>query len=175
MTLPFFKYHPDPLATGAIIESELSCECCGETRGYIYTASVYSEEEVTDICPWCIASGAAAQQFEASFVDDYPLLDANVPLAVVREVCERTPGYRSWQQEVWQSHCGTACEFHGDADKAELAQLQGEALQQFLIGNLLPEKGWQRLLDGYQPGGNPAIYKFKCPSCGEVIYSMDYT
>ncbi|MCH1923526.1 CbrC family protein [Shewanella sp. C32] len=175
MELPFFKYHPHPLATRAIVKSDLSCECCGEARGYIYTASFYTAEQIDHICPWCIASGEAAKKYQGSYVDDYPLLDANVPLEIVNEVCERTPGYHSWQQEIWQSHCGTACEFHGDAETAELTQWQGEPLQQFLDDEMMSIERWHQLLSHYQPGGNPAIYKFKCPSCGEVIYSMDYT
>ena len=39
--LPKFTYHPDPLATGAVGVSDRTCECCGQARGYIYTASVY--------------------------------------------------------------------------------------------------------------------------------------
>lgn len=56
MQLPSFKYHLDPLSTGSITESESICECCEESRGYIYTGPVYAEVELVDaICPWCIA------------------------------------------------------------------------------------------------------------------------
>ncbi len=33
MSLPTFKYHPDPLATGSVIESNVECVCCGQARG----------------------------------------------------------------------------------------------------------------------------------------------
>ena len=66
MELPKFKYHPNPLATGAIAESNEVCECCEEAPGYIYKASFYSTEEVESICPWCIADGSAAEKYECA-------------------------------------------------------------------------------------------------------------
>lgn len=50
------------------MESDEQCECCGETRGYKYTGSVYSRTTVDVLCPWCIADGSAAEMFDASFV-----------------------------------------------------------------------------------------------------------
>lgn len=44
MDLPKFKYHPNPLVTGAIEPSEVACECCGKARGYIYS-SVYMQRK----------------------------------------------------------------------------------------------------------------------------------
>ncbi|MCU9953286.1 CbrC family protein [Burkholderia pyrrocinia] len=34
MSLPAFRYHPDPLATGSVIRSDARCMCCGDARGY---------------------------------------------------------------------------------------------------------------------------------------------
>lgn len=123
MEFPTFKYHPDPLATGAIVTSNEVCQCCEQQNGYIYNSILYAEEEVEFICPWCIADGSAAHKFEGHFSDAHPLLSNGVPKDVVLEICERTPGYNSWQQEYWESHCETACEFHGDADKTDLLNL----------------------------------------------------
>lgn len=175
MEFPKFKYHPDPISTGAIKESDEVCECCGEARGYVYTSSLYAEEEVEFICPWCIADGSAAKKFDGMFSDDYPLHEAGVPEEVISEVCEKTPGYNSWQQEVWQAHCGTACEFHGDAEKEELAKLEGEALEKFLSAEMIKPDVWKNILEHYEKGGNPAVYKFKCTDCSEVIYTIDFT
>lgn len=33
--LPHFRYHPDPLATGAIEASDTPCVCCGIRQGFI--------------------------------------------------------------------------------------------------------------------------------------------
>ena len=116
MDLPNFRYHRNPLATGAIEQSDSVCECCEEARGYIYKASIYSEKAIDVLCPWCIADGSAAEKFTASFVDDYPLIEAGLNQKIIEEVCRRTPGYISWQQEVWLQHCIDACEFCGDAE-----------------------------------------------------------
>lgn len=175
MTLPRFRFHPDPIATGAIKKSDKTCQCCGKARGYIYTASFYSRDNVTDICPWCISDGSTAKKYDGSFVDDYPLLEAGIPMAVIIEICERTPGFASWQQEIWQTHCDTACEFHGDAEKHELEKWDNDSLQQFLTEQMLDEKLWEAIVQHYEKGGDPAIYKFKCPSCGKFIYSMDFS
>lgn len=175
MELPKFKYHPNPLATGAIAESNQVCECCQEARGYIYKASFYSTEEVESICPWCIADGSAAEKYEGSFSDEYPLIAVGISEEIIEEVCKRTPGYNSWQQEVWQCHCGEPCEFHGDAEKQELKELSGSKLESFLNASRVRPEYWAGILQHYQKAGNPAFYKFKCKKCEEFIFSMDFT
>jgi len=68
--LPNFKYHPDPLSTGSIVESSNECECCGEQRGFIYSGPAYASEEYVEcICPWCISSGLALSKLEVDFTD----------------------------------------------------------------------------------------------------------
>lgn len=175
MEFPTFKYHPDPVSTGAIKESSEVCQRCGEAKGYVYSSILYAKEEVGVICPWCIADGSAAKKFDGMFSDDYPLLAAGVSKEVVSEVCKRTPGYNSWQQEVWQTHCGTACEFHGDSEKEELVKLAGESLARFLRAEMIKPDVWINILEHYGKDGNPAIYKFKCPECSEVVHTMDFT
>jgi uncharacterized protein CbrC (UPF0167 family) len=174
MELPKFRYHPDPVATGSIREGAEACECCGKATGYVYTSSIYAEQEVQFVCPWCIADGSAARKFDAIFSDDYPLIDAGVPDDIVEEVTQRTPGYDSWQQGEWQAHCNDACEFHGDATKAELEALEGDALSGFLDGQMIKPEVWRDILANYQPGGSPAVYRFACRHCGKVVYTMDF-
>jgi Uncharacterised protein family (UPF0167) len=68
--LPRFTYHPDPRATGFVVESNAICLACGAARGHIYTGPVYAVEELAEaICPWCIADGTAADRFDAEFTD----------------------------------------------------------------------------------------------------------
>lgn len=172
-TLPRFKYHPDPLATGAVEPSDATCECCGKAPGYIYTASVYAVEEVESVCPWCIADGGVARKFDAHLSDDHPLRSAGLPAEVVEEVTRRTPGYISWQQDDWMVCCDDACEFHGDAPAAELRALDADGLaalsstSRFAIENL-PE-----ILRYYEPSGSPAFYKFVCRHCSRIKYGGD--
>lgn len=175
MHLPTFPYHPDPVASGSVEPSTQTCEVCNQARGYAYTASFYSEGGRRVLCPWCISNGAAAEKFGGAFSDDHPLREAGLSDAIIREVCERTPGYSSWQQEVWQAHCNDACEFHGDAEPEELRTLDSSALESVLLVNGLKPEHWQKFLPGYEKGGNPAVYKFKCRHCSEEIFTLDFT
>jgi len=68
MTLPHFKYHPDPLSTGSIEESNAICKCCGKTCGYIYKGTAFSVQNChACICPWCIADGSAHEALDVCF------------------------------------------------------------------------------------------------------------
>lgn len=72
MSLPAFRYHPDPLATGSVIRSDARCVCCGDVRGDVYAGPVYAVDEYEQcICPWCIADGSAHARSDASFTDTY--------------------------------------------------------------------------------------------------------
>jgi len=122
--LPSFRYHPDPVETGSVAPSEAACLCCGRARGFIYVGPVYAERELGEqLCPWCIANGAAAAKFDASFVDGDDLAEADIDEEIVEEVRTRTPGYIGWQQEAWLSHCEDACEYHGPAAAVDLERV----------------------------------------------------
>jgi len=151
------------------------CQCCGKESQFIYTASFYSVSDNCKFCPWCIADGSAAQKYDGEFSDPYPLLSEKIDQAIVKEVCERTPGYHSWQQERWLAHCQDACEFHGDAPKHELLAFTGDDLSQFLYKYTMSQEDWKNLLDNYIEGGNPAVHKYKCRKCGKLLYDVDFT
>ncbi|MET8030770.1 CbrC family protein [Streptomyces avermitilis] len=88
--LPFFRYHPDPVATGSVRAGNEPCDCCGRSTGWIYTAAFYTAKDVAgSVCPWCIADGSAAERFDAEFTDAYGL--DGVPWEILREVTHRTP------------------------------------------------------------------------------------
>jgi uncharacterized protein CbrC (UPF0167 family) len=118
MTLPQFKYHPDPVATQSVVASSATCDCCGQARGYVYDGPIYAQEEPAGpICPWCIADGFAHTKYGADFSDwdgigGYGEWD-EVPTDVLEEVAFRTPGFRSVQQAQWWTHCGDAAEYLG--------------------------------------------------------------
>src|SRR5262245_40636119 len=157
--LPIFRYHPDPIRTGAVKQSDVGCVCCGNARGYIYVGAVYGkrrEELHGRLCPWCIASGEASRRFDALFADGFPLSRAGVPAKVIEEVTKRTPRYISWQQETWLSHCGDACGFHGDASREDLERLAPEDREQFLKEFRLDEQRWSDLKRYYKPQGDPS-------------------
>ncbi|WP_272872624.1 CbrC family protein [Anaerotignum lactatifermentans] len=75
--IPTFKYHPDPLNTGAfeISEEGVVCDCCGKVTHIYYEAPFYAVDDIDYLCPACIASGKAAEKFDGSFQDDYSVDD----------------------------------------------------------------------------------------------------
>src|SRR4051812_39850670 len=112
-SLPAFRYHPDPLGTGSVVASPATCRCCRQKRGYVYSASVYAEDELEDVlCPWCIADGSAHSTFAATFVDT-DAFPEGTPETVIAEISERTPGYSAWQSEQWPVCCNDGTAFLG--------------------------------------------------------------
>jgi hypothetical protein len=107
--LPRFKYHPSPLSTGAIEDSPAVCECCGQARGFIYREPIYCRAEVENVCPWCIADGAAHAKWDAEFTDFSAVGGygkwCDVPDEVRQEVAHRTPGFSTIQEARWWTHC----------------------------------------------------------------------
>jgi uncharacterized protein CbrC (UPF0167 family) len=174
MNLPVFKYHPDPVATGSIIVSGVQCRCCGESRGYVYTSNVYCTEELDgEICPWCIADGSAAKKFKATFVADMPLRQYGMDEEIILEVTTRTPGYETWQQEVWLTHCQDACAFLGEASREEILAIANEGLQ-VTGGEWIDGEMMKSIAKNYRPKGSPAFYKFRCLHCNQILYGMDF-
>ena len=111
--LPTFKYHPNPIETGAFQKgTPQKCDCCGCETDLWYESPFYSIDDVDCICPECISNGAAAKKFDGEFQDadnvgkvsDSDKLD---------ELLHRTPGYIGWQQEYWCAHCDDFCAFIG--------------------------------------------------------------
>lgn len=173
MKFPEFKYHPNPLKTGSIIESDTECECCREVKGFIYTGPVFSEEELDDcICPWCIASGRAHEEFDAEFTDfdgigDYGSWDEI--LAQTKGIISfKTPGFSGWQQERWWTHCGDAAIFLGAAGKAEIEQLGSGAIKALKLESGYNDEQWESYFNILSKEGSPTAYIFKCTQCGEL-------
>lgn len=173
MQLPYFRYHPDPIATGAIKESTANCNCCGQSRGYVYTSSFYCPEKIDSLCPWCIADGSAADKFDGLFCDDSPLADLDEK--IILEVSRRTPGFDSWQQEVWLTCCNDACEFHGDLPKEEEAQMSFDQFKLAFQDNRLTEAHFEDFKKHYSVGGSTAVYKWRCLHCGKIQYYADFS
>jgi len=180
MELPQFKYHPEPLETGAIAASDDACGCCGERRGYVYTGPVYAAESApAPVCPWCIGSGDAHDRFSMEFtatagIGSYGAWSAVAP-EIVREVAQRTPGFKGIGQERWWTHCGDAAEFLGHAGAKEVIDA-GPAL----IKRLREDLGWSRggVFDAYvgslKRTEAPTAYLFRCRHCGQYGgYSED--
>jgi uncharacterized protein len=168
--LPVFKYHPDPVATGAVVASDVVCASCGKARGAVYVGPVYAEEELDGkICPWCIADGSAHEQFEAEFTDLAEIGGGewdDVPEEIAEEVACQTPGFCGWQQERWFAHCGDAAAFLGRAGREELETLWKDALPAIRESSGLSGKQWEDFLQALDKDNGPTAYVFRCLHCG---------
>lgn len=151
------------------------CICCKKSRGYIYIAAVYTTQDIEEICPWCIADGSAAEKFSATFTDDYSLSQAKLSGEIISEVTERTPGFISWQQEKWLTHCNDACEFHGDLEVSEAKNLTDKEIDTLCVESEMNLEDIEEILKHYEKGGNPAVYKFICHHCREIRLYTDFT
>lgn len=173
-TLPTFRYHADPLSTGAIEPRQIQCACCGQPRAFVYVQPVYATRDLDEkLCPWCIADGSAASQLGASFSDAHPLQKAGLAQEVIDEVCLRTPGYSSWQQEEWLAHCNDACVFHGDASEEDVEDASEATRADWRAHYGKTEKQWGAATRDYEPAGDNAFYKFVCRHCGLVRLGWD--
>ncbi len=173
-TFPRFRYHPDPIATGAVKPSDATCECCNRARGFVYYGEARSsatDQTFDAICPWCIADGSAARRLGLSFV-----LDTEIELApaVQRELRERTPGYLSWQGETWLCHHGDACEFHGDATHEDFNALTQAEEALFLEENDFLEDWWPDMKVKHDnQTSSVGVYRFRCRHCGLTRLGVD--
>jgi uncharacterized protein len=174
--LPIFKYHPDPISTGSIIESQESCECCGQSPGYIYDGPIFSSKDIEHLCPWCIADGSAASRFDAEFTDSSAVGDygswAKVPEAVVAEVARRTPGFRSWQQGCWWTHCGDAAEFLGFIGEINRSIIESSFAKDFIAEIqrefFFNEGQWERYVSTRDKEHSVTTYVFRCRHCAKI-------
>lgn len=166
MTLPVFAYHPDPVATGSVIESAEACARCGLARGWVYRGPLYSRDRPEAVCPWCVADGSAAERFGAAFttVDGAP---DDVPAAVLDEVLHRTVGFSGWQQERWMFHCADAAAYLGRAGWDELEGLPDA------VESLVVDGGARDVLPYLHRDGDATAYLFRCRHCGTHVASWD--
>ena len=177
MTLPSFRYHPDPVASGSIVESNEPCACCGQRRGYLYPTPIYSEEDVEPgLCPWCIADGSAQRKFDCTFVDSEAFAE-DTPADTVTEITERTPGYAAWQAEQWPSCCGDATAF---LEPAGIDQIRGRyrALEGQVLSHIIYQLGISggaatRFLGSLDRDRGPTVYVFRCLRCESLHFHLD--
>ena len=168
--LPFFKYHPDPLETGAFEEGEeKTCPCCGNKSKVYYTSMPYCIDNVDYICPTCISNGEAARKFDAIFVSDAEWHGDN-DKEKDDELFRRTPGYLSWQGEHWLSCCDDYCAYMGTVGTRELKAMDiaEEVISEYEERNEFADVEEYLVKDGSMCG-----YLFKCLHCGKYHLYVD--
>lgn len=177
MSLPVFRYHPDPLRSGSVMASTESCIRCGQARGYLYSGPVYAGEDLDDaLCPWCIADGSANEEFDAEFVDVEAFADG-VPEEVIEEISRRTPGFSSFQAEQWPACCDDGTAFLAPVGSAELEgefrEFQGSVLNHIIHEMGISGGAATRLLGSLNRDRGPTAYLFRCLHCGAHHVHVD--
>jgi uncharacterized protein len=179
VTLPTFRYHPDPVRSGSIVESDQACSSCGESRGYIYDDQPYGEqEEDLTICPWCIADGSAHKKFDVEFMDE-AVFEDDIPEAAIEEIVQRTPGYASWQGEAWPTCCGDATAFIMPAGIEEIRTPENYELEGMIFDHVVHGMGMSgssvtRLVNSLNRDKGPTVYVFRCLHCKGPKFHIDF-
>lgn len=118
------------------------------------------------LCPWCIASGRAAQKLQVCFTDITATNDP-LPLTTKDELFHRTPVWSSFQDPMWMAHCGDAAAFLGEVGWDTLQSLPDA--QQSLIDYGLPAERLPEL----RVHGWTAAFLFRCLTCGTHVAYYD--
>lgn len=168
--LPKFRYHPDPIGTGAFEEGEeKTCPCCGKKRTVYYSITPYCVEDVENICPTCIANGEAARKYEATFIQGAEW-EGEPDKEKEEELFCRTPGYISWQGEYWLSCCDDYCAYLGTVGTKELKAMDivDEVFEEYAARDEFEDVEEYLVKDGSLCG-----YLFQCLHCGKYHLWVD--
>ena len=168
--LPKFRYHPDPLGTGAFKEGEAkTCPCCGKESTVYYSTMPYCVKDVAYLCPICISSGEAAKKYDATFIQDSEW-KGEPDKEKDEELFCRTPGYISWQGEYWLSCCGDYCAYLGTVGTKELKAMDigDEVFEEYATRNEFEDIKKYLVKDGSLCG-----YLFTCLHCGKYHLWVD--
>lgn len=187
--LPVFKYHPDPMSTGAFnADKTVCCACCGHQTPIYYTSPFYCADDIEYLCPWCIADGQAAEKFDGTFQgetdiegtdieydDDGEMAGTRIPYAQekIDVLTKRTPGYQGWQQEFWLAHCGDFCAFTGYVEWDDISNRRDEFAD--LKGDCELSGIEYERLEEYLSGDECQGYLFRCLECGKLRLWTDFS
>ena len=168
--LPHFRYHPNPLETGAFEEGEaIECDCCGKMTEIYYTGSFYSADDVDCLCPFCIADGSAAGKFDGTFSDNAFFQDVD-DKKKHDELFHRTPGFISWQGEQWLSCCSDFCAYLGTVGTKELEEL---GIAKEVFEDYAKDGRYSDIDDILVKNGDVCGYLFKCLHCEKYQLYVD--
>lgn len=166
MSLPAFRYHPDPLATGSVIRSDARCVCCGDARGYVYAGPVYAVDEYENcLCPRCIAHGSAQPSVArtasaAANATKFPTRSSAKSLVARRAF---RVGSRSAGERI------AALPRSSSAVRVPENCARSARRQSRRFGPTGLDEGaeWEHCLAALDKDGSPTAYMFRCIRCGE--------
>ena len=171
--LPSFRYYRDPRGDETIVRSEARCAGCARERGFIVTSTTYGSAipEDAQFCPWCVADGTAARKFGARFNQ----VELGASPEATATVTQRTPGFPTWQDLAWPTHCGDVGVYLGTPSGAELRSNK-QALGALLCDVAQYEWGQDEeymrdFIDGLP--GSQVVYLFECPHCEQQLVRWD--
>lgn len=176
--IPHFRYHPDPVATGALEEVRFTCACCGQVQRWRYAIPAYGPDDLRDsLCPRCIADGSAARRFDVVFTDLGS--DGGCPRGIDPEVCDeierRTPGFSGWQQERWLFHCGDGAAFLGTVGWDRIRELPDalDELRRQVSGWGLDADEITAFTESLDVDGSAVAHLFRCSICERHLAYAD--
>lgn len=172
-TIPVFRYHPDPIKTGAVKQKQTECPVCNRECEYVYEGPFYSADEVEGICPWCIKNGDAAKIYDGKFQDDF-LIEVEIKKEYLEELVFRTPSYSSWQQSLWLVHCDEPCAFVDYVGWDEIKDIKDnlqDDIEKIKKNRNMSQDVFENSL---KKGGNHQGYLFKCIHCGQYRLTSDF-
>lgn len=170
--IPFFKYHPSPLNTGAFqMGKDVICDCCKTKTNIFYTGPFFSIEYIDFLCPECIKNGQASKKFNGKFQDSHSC-DKVTERVKLEELCCRTPGYSGWQQEYWLAHCDDYCAFIGYVGWQEIIQLGIESEIENDLAN--SDFNISDVKEYLTNNGSMQGYLFRCIHCGTYRLHIDF-
>jgi uncharacterized protein CbrC (UPF0167 family) len=173
---PHFRYHPDPVDSGAFEEVTFTCACCSKVRSWRYRLPAYGTSDLRDsLCPWCIADGSAAARFDLVFTDLHDTWDPEVDLGVREEIERRTPGFSGWQQERWLFHCGDAAAYVGSGGWGDVRDLPGAVadLRAQVADWGFDDEEIDAFVESLDVDASPVAHIFGCLACGRHLAYAD--
>ena len=85
---------------------------------------------------------------------------------IIDEITNRTPGFSSWQEECWLTHCDDGCAFLGSPSEDILNNLS-HAEKQAVAIYFGDDLDWlEQTLKHYPDETDTVIYHFRCLTCG---------
>ena len=169
MTFPLFKYHPDPIASGSVAESETKCLCCERKTGFIYKGPVHAEDTLENkICPWCIADGSAAEKFEAVFTDEEGIGADELGVETQEKLARRTPGFDGRKRGRWLACCNDAAAYLGAMGREELESLGPLVVEAVRMELGLQGAEWVNFFGSLHKDHGPTAYVFQCLHCSAI-------